>query len=195
MTKKDRRYFGRGLITTYYNLSILPNETSVCIALITDLHGCSFKNLVERLRDESPDIILLAGDLMEDTELIDGWASGYAFLRACSEIAPTYYSLGNHETIGSSRKGTKRTLDVIENIRPRIVKTGVTLLHNESILWNGIRICGLTSGLSKTENHPSEETLEAFAKAPEFRVLLCHHPEYYEPYIRKTNIEIGRAHV
>ena len=71
------------------------------------------------------------------------------------------------------------------------------LLHNESVLANGIRICGLSSGLSKKENRPNEEALAEFASAKEFRILLCHHPEYYVPYIQKTNIDLtvcGHAH-
>lgn len=196
MTHNKHRATGK-LVTTYYELSILPDKTNLNIALVTDLHGCPFQNLVERLRSESPDVILLAGDLMEDAELADEWASGYAFLRTCASIAPTYYSLGNHETIGSSRKGEKYTLDVIDEIRPRITKTGVVFLHDESVLWNNIRICGLTSGLKQRTNTPNTAALAEFAAAKEFRILLCHHPEYYEPYIRSTSIDLtvcGHAH-
>ena len=197
MSKSNKCRTNGRLVTTYYELPILPDKTNLNIALVTDLHGCAFQNLVERLRSESPDVILLAGDLMEDAELVDEWSNGYAFLRTCASIAPTYYSLGNHETIGSSRKGKKYTLDVIEEIRPRIAKTGATFLHDESVLWNNIRICGLTSGLTQSTNVPNARALAEFAAAKEFRILLCHHPEYYEPYVRPTNIELtvcGHAH-
>lgn len=185
------------LITTYYDLPIMSGGKSLRIGLVTDLHSCPHQKLVERLRAESPDLILLAGDIMEDADLADVWASGYAFLRACTEIAPTYYALGNHETVGASLKELQGGFDLPEQTRTRIEETGVVLLHNQSTLWNGIRICGLTSGLSKTENRPNEAALAEFAAFPEFRILLCHHPEYYEPYIRKTNIELtvsGHAH-
>lgn len=191
-----RRNRGK-MITTHYSLPITPNGTPISIALVADLHACPHENLVARLRAEKPDVILIAGDLMENVELGDSGASGYAFLRACAEIAPTYYSLGNHETVGA---GKKKTLDehlIAKDIRARVAKTGAVLLHNESVLWNGIRICGLTSGLSKKENIPCKEALSAFATAPEFRILLCHHPEYYMPYIRQTDIELtvcGHAH-
>ena len=185
------------LITTHYDLSVLPNDKHLTIGLVADLHTCPHEKLVERLRTESPDIILLAGDIMEAGELDNESSSGYAFLRDCAAIAPTYYSLGNHEMIGSSRKNTPKTLENIEQIRAHVAKTGVTLLHNESVLWNDIRICGLTSGLSSKENLPDKEVIARFASAEEFRILLCHHPEYYEPYIRPTNIDLtvcGHAH-
>ncbi len=187
----------RRLVTTRYDLPYVPNNKPLSLALVADLHACPHEKLVERLRDASPDVILLAGDIMENFELKDEGSSGYSFLRSCAAIAPTYYSFGNHETVGANKKGEHCVLDVPTEIRERIANTGVTLLHNESVLWNGIRICGLTSGLSKTENRPNEAALAEFAAFPEFRILLCHHPEYYEPYIRKTNIELtvsGHAH-
>lgn len=185
------------LVTTHYELSILPEGRSLRIGLVTDLHACPHEGLTERLRAESPNLILLAGDVMEDAELLDQSSSGYAFLRDCADIAPTYYSFGNHETVGSGKNGSRCATGVPEDIRQNIAQTGVTLLHNESTLWNGIRICGLASGLTKTENRPNEAALLEFANAEEFRILLCHHPEYYEPYIRQTSIELtvcGHAH-
>lgn len=184
----------RRLVTTRYDLPAMPDGRARRLALIADLHACPHEKLVERLRAETPDMILLAGDIMEDDELTDEWSSGYAFLRECAAIAPTYYALGNHETVGSRKKGTTV---LSEETRARIAKTGVTLLHNESVLADGIRICGLTSGLTKQENRPDEAVLAEFASAPEYRILLCHHPEYYEPYIRSTNIDLvvsGHAH-
>jgi predicted MPP superfamily phosphohydrolase len=189
--------YGKRLVTTHYHLAALPNGKQLDIALVTDLHSCPHEDLVERLRAASPDIILLGGDIMENEELADESMPGYAFLRSCAAIAPTYYSLGNHETIGSNKKSTQFVLGVPEDVGTRIAKTGVTLLHNESVLADGVRICGLASGLSKKGNHPNEAVLAEFANAKEFRILLCHHPEYYEPYIRKTNIDLtvcGHAH-
>ena len=185
------------IVTTHYNISVLPNSKPLTIGLVTDLHTCPYQKLVEHLRAESLDVILLAGDIMEDKQLADEKSSGYTFLRACAEIAPTYYSLGNHETVGSRLSSTQKPLEVSTKIREEIARTGVTLLHNGSALWNGIRICGLTSGLSKKENRPNEAAISEFANAKEFRILLCHHPEYYEPYIKKTGIELtvcGHAH-
>ena len=187
----------RRLVTTHYDLPLLPNGKPTTVALVADLHTRPHKKLIERLRTEAPDIILLAGDIMEARDLDDESSSGYAFLRDCAAIAPTYYSLGNHEMIGSSRKNPPKKDEDIDEIRARVAKTGVTLLHNESALWNGIRICGLTSGLRGKENIPDKQAITRFASAEEFRILLCHHPEYYEPYIRPTNIDLtvcGHAH-
>lgn len=184
-------------VTTYYNIPALPNGKPLSIALVTDLHSCEHETLVDRLRDETPDMILLVGDIIEAKQLTDEQSSTYAFLRSCVAIAPTYYSFGNHEVIGANKKAKTCEKNILAEIRDRITETGVTLLHNESVLTDGIRICGLTSGLTKKENRPNEEALAEFANSSEFRILLCHHPEYYEPYIRQTNIDLivcGHAH-
>ena len=185
------------LVTTHYELPILPDGKALDIAVVSDLHDCASAELLQRLRDASPDVILLPGDLTEADALLDENADVYAFLRTCAEIAPAYYALGNHETIGSRKGGTWCQNGVPVEIREKIEQTGVKLLHNESVLWNGIRICGLPSGLTKSANLPDEAALADFAAAKEFRILLCHHPEYYEPYVRATNIELtvsGHAH-
>ena len=189
--------YGKRLVTTYYDLPILPNGKPLCIGLVSDLHACPHDKLLARLRAESPDVILLAGDIMEDCQLVTEGASGYDFLRACADIAPTYYAFGNHETVGSSKKAFLPERSDFAEIRTRITATGVTLLYDESVLWNGIRICGLSSGLCKKQNKPNEKALQEFANASEFRILLCHHPEYYKPYIKNTSIDLtvcGHAH-
>ena len=135
--------------------------------------------------------------MTEAEKLTNENADVYAFLRACAAIAPTYYAFGNHETIGARKNKTWCQNGAPVEIREKIEQTGVKLLHNESVLWNGIRICGLSSGLTKTANVPNEAALAEFAGAKEPRILLCHHPEYFEPYIRTTNIELtvsGHAH-
>lgn len=187
----------RRLVVTEYTLPILFDQKAFDIAVVSDLHGCRHTELVERLREKSPAIILLPGDLTEAEKLTNENADVYAFLRACAAIAPTYYAFGNHETIGARKNKTWCQNGAPVEIREKIEQTGVKLLHNESVLWNGIRICGLSSGLTKTTNVPDEVALAEFAAAKELRILLCHHPEYFESYIRTTNIELtvsGHAH-
>jgi predicted MPP superfamily phosphohydrolase len=184
----------RRLVVTRYSIAALSLEKTLDIAIVSDLHGCAHEVLVKRLRKVSPDMILLVGDIMENNRLANESNSEYAFLRQCAVIAPTYYSFGNHEVVGAHKKGK---LKITKEICKQIEATGVTVLHNSSVVVDGIRICGLTSGLTKTENRPNKLILGAFAKAPEYRILLCHHPEYYEPYIRSTNIDLtvsGHAH-
>ncbi len=193
-----RRETGTTRTTTYRLPS--PVGYGLTIAVASDLHGNDPAEALEQLRNAAPDLILVPGDLMDDKALRDPNASGYTFLAECADIAPTFYSLGNHE-LACYHKGNPWRhpipLPLTEEIRERIAATGVTLLENESTEWNGIAICALSSGINGAENKPDLEALESFEDLSKSRILLCHHPEYFIPYIKDTGIELtvsGHAH-
>jgi predicted MPP superfamily phosphohydrolase len=135
------------------------------------------------------------------------------FLSACTSIAPTFLSLGNHEWM----------LDQ-EDLR-LLSSTGIIVLDNSWIEQDGLVIAGLTSGYvidyrafrsaQPTEpryprredlygiggaaraaaHKPDTDWLSDFAAQPGFHVLLSHHPEYW-PLI-PSSIELvlsGHAH-
>ncbi|MBQ7334855.1 MAG: VanZ family protein [Clostridia bacterium] len=197
-------YFSRKeapkLKLTNYFLKTEKATPKLRIAVAADLHGNDHTACLRLLHDASPDLILIPGDLMEDGELENESASGYTFLRECAAIAPTYYSLGNHE-IACYHKGNpwRHPTPILPSaeVRKRIAHTGAVLLDNESVMHGELCICGLTSGINRDKNEPNTEALTRFASLPGFRILLCHHPEYFMPYIRKTDIELtvsGHAH-
>ena len=186
--------------TTRYFLHSDRKDLRLRLAVASDLHGMGYEKVLEILQKESPDLILIPGDLMEDKALADPQNPGYDFLRACVTIAPTYYSYGNHE-IGCYHKGKPWAKPTPKPLPPRakeyVAQTGAILLDNESKTHGIFEICGLTSGLNGKVNQPDLEALKRFDHAPGFRILLCHHPEYYMPYIQKTGIELtvcGHAH-
>ena len=70
-------------------------------------------------------------------------------------------------------------------------------MQNTSVQFGRLTICGLDSGLDGRENKPDLDSIAAFDAAPGYRILLCHHPEYYFSYIRQTSIDLvicGHAH-
>ena len=189
-----------GMQITRYPIHAASMEKCLRAAVASDIHNCEHEVVLQALQSESPDLILIPGDLMDDHRLRDPNALGYAFLRACAEIAPTYYSLGNHE-LACYHKGNPwrhpipRPID--DEIRERISQTGATLLENDCIHENRLCICGLTTGINGHENRPDTDTLERFAKETDYRILLCHHPEYFDSYIKQTSIDLtvcGHAH-
>ena len=196
---------------TVYQLSA-PNALS--IALISDLHNRPFHALLSSLRTHQPDLIAITGDLIvghlpADNSLAMEYAE-YAlpFLRGCAKLAPAYFSLGNHEWMLCA--------DDLALLR----STGVQLLDNSWITHKAFAIGGLTSGrvtayresvpgwrtgYSKTYEMPSHSTvqppnldwLDSFEHSGMFRILLCHHPEYWPRYLRKRSIDLvlsGHAH-
>lgn len=177
------------------------------MALVTDLHSQEYSRVTDGLRSIAPDYILLAGDILE---ALDGSLDGinekaFGFLFKAALIAPTFYSTGNHEDGGvhSERRNWKKrhfegmTRSYSEENLQRIKQSGVELLIDRYVVRDGIAFGGLASGLILEEHKPNLDFLDEFARLSEPKVLLCHHPEYYEPYIKKLPIDLtvsGHAH-
>ena len=175
------------------------------IALVSDLHSHNPQSMLRAVRKTRPDIICIAGDL---TEALDGSMDGkneYGFiaLRALCEIAPTFYAPGNHEIAAyhlhhvvnpDPRPGADR---ISAQNRARIDKTGARFLENTFTEWHDILIGGLGSGMLETGGVPRMDALEGFLASEGFKILLCHHPEYYAKYLRTYDVDLvlaGHAH-
>ena len=79
----------------------------------------------------------------------------------------------------------------------KIKESGVNLLLDEYVIYDGIAFGGLASGLVRDNGEPDVEFLHRFANLQEPKVLICHHPEYYTKYIKKLSIDLivsGHAH-
>ena len=188
-------------LTRYCLLPDAPKNLTVrSIAVAADLHDNPHTEVLHALRREKPDIILIPGDLMDDQSIRNKASIGYDFLRECAKIAPTFYSVGNHE-IGCYHKGNpwRKPVPVPlpSKAKEEIGNTGAILLDNEWVRFGNVILCGLTSGIDREKNEPNAETLRAFASLPGSRILLCHHPEYFVPYVQNTTIALtvcGPAH-
>ena len=165
-------------------------------AVVADLHGKPTSGLYEALKAEKPDVILVPGDLCTIGEYDDRsvaperrekWLrtqkEAISFLKTAVDIAPVYYSRGNHEW----------SLD--DEYRNTVKETSTVLLENEWAEYcPGLFIGGLNSAQCCNVNKDGKESTET--RRPDidwlkrstpdgYRLLLCHHPEYYpavEPY-------------
>ncbi|MBQ8345489.1 MAG: hypothetical protein IJY42_04385, partial [Clostridia bacterium] len=84
-----------------------------------------------------------------------------------------------------------------EENRKRIEASGVTWLEDAYAVTDGIAFGGLSSGLMDRNEVPKTPWLTEFASLEHPRVLLCHHPEYYEPYLKPLSLDLivsGHAH-
>ena len=174
-------------------------------ALISDLHGDDPEEIIEILKNISPDFILAPGDIFEP---LDGSQdkvneAGFRLLSSCAEIAPTFFSPGNHEVGGTRSWSLKWKFPVgrgknysSENIA-RLAETGVTFLDDTFVVRDGFAFGGLGSGLINAGGKPELNHLSDFCRCDHPKILLCHHPEYYEKYLRDYDIDLivsGHAH-
>ncbi len=198
---------------THYRLSNKVPSVSFRAAVVADLHDRSCPALLPLLREQRPDLILIPGDLCErldvgrlqDVSKGEPHRHGLTLLREMTAIAPTFYSFGNHE-IGACHghiykvkvSGGELSLPVIAQKWLKIIESaGVTLLQEDFVHWNGICIGGLGSGLLNPNGIPDLHFVDAFAKEDGYKLLLCHHPEYFDRYLRPYSIDLivsGHAH-
>ena len=191
---------------TRYELTAPELNASCKACVVADLHDRPYAEILPVLKAERPDLILIPGDLTETMrEGVDPTTRpGISLLRECAVIAPTFYSLGNHEIGGchgnirkTKRAGTPLTFTLTDAWREAIAATGATLLHGTHTVWNGLVIGSLGSGLLNPGWVPDLTPLEAFVNTPGYHVLLCHHPEYFDRYLRPYPIDLtisGHAH-
>ena len=158
------------------------------MVVLADFHDGDPDPVLTSVRALKPDAILVTGDVVHDADRFSG---GLALLRALITVAPVFCSLGNHEYR-------------VKDIEARIRKTGVRLLDNTYTTLYGFVIGGLSSGcrgkkqgrLKKTPA-PDDSFLSDFCAEKGTHILLCHHPEYYLPYLQDRKIELvlaGHAH-
>ena len=190
--------------TRYRLTTTHPVSFKACV--VADLHDHSYKGILPILKSECPDLILVPGDLTEGllSDVSPADRPGLALLRECTTIAPTFYTFGNHEMGGchrNIRRAKRADAPVSFTLSPAwreiIDSTGATLLHQEHTEWNGLIIGALGSGLLNPHWIPDLSMLEAFSASKGYKLLLCHHPEYFDRYLRPYPIDLivsGHAH-
>lgn len=169
-------------VTTEYRVAAdVPRELT--FAFVSDLHGCPNAPVVEAIEKLAPDAVLVGGDFIHNARI---WESGIEFLELAAGVAPTFAALGNHEF--------QSGLDVRRLVR----NSGATLLDDDFVSFGGIMIGALSSGFDpEGDGGVDLRFLDRFSKKPGFKVLLCHHPEYYDRFIKQRDIDLtlsGHAH-
>ena len=191
----------------------LPGPERLRIALVSDLHGRPYGAVISSLRARRPDLVCVAGDfihgLLPRRGLDFEATSAPAFFRACASLAPCFVSLGNHEW------------PLAPEDLALLRETGVILLDNAWTRFGPLVIGGLSSAYIRGyrsyraqrdgERYPVPDSIHHVARGvtPEldwlgdycaqegWRLLLCHHPEYWPRYLRALPIPLtlsGHAH-
>ncbi len=193
-------YCNNTLEISNYSFKTDELKTSLRIVFISDQHNKEFgennANLVSKIKEQKPDIIMVGGDMVTRNFSNDGVMKN--LFPQLAAIAPTYCCLGNHE----------RDLANEIDFSCDIAQTGVKLLDNESINFkkNGesILIGGLSDFPYYDFDAPNYDTPERYFwdefkedSAKSFSILLHHQPEYIGDMISESNVDIvlcGHTH-
>ena len=123
------------MVETFYRIPALP----VFTAVLADYHNGNPDPILASLRQNRPDLIVIAGDLVygsrpEGEELIVEKQAGILpLLNGCAVVAPTFLSLGNHDWA------------LCGEDLARIAGTGVTVLDNR---WEAVTLRRAGDGAS-----------------------------------------------
>lgn len=175
------------------SLSQLPPQMNgIKIVQISDLHDAKFgknqERLIEQVKSQKPDIILITGDIIDryNYELERSLDAVKGFVK----IAPTFYVDGNHEI----------SINKVAEIHTELKNAGVQVLDNEAVdfTWNNtvFSIIGISDPLS---GYSVEDMLaKALHSVPNnrFKLLLSHRSENAADYA-KYGVDLvytGHAH-
>lgn len=174
------------LKTVCYTVENPKSETPLRIAFISDLHSCLYggsdqSDLLEAVRAQNPDMVLLGGDIFDSRRMPDDGA--ITALKALGSEYTCYYVSGNHEV----RHGK---LDYYKEI---VASCGVTVLDgfNTKIAISATSgtpdIYGFDDTTAYDDIHEQlahiKQTTENFHFEESFNVLLIHRPEHFEHYV------------
>ncbi len=152
------------------------------IVLLTDFHSSSYGTNQQVLLDvvdrQQPDVILLAGDILEDVRPHE---PSIELLSQLSKKYPCYYTTGNHEEWSGE----------VDNIKKIVRECGVEILEGEYVDFGEIRICGVDN-----EMYGKQFVDCVDAAGEKFTVLMSHRPDRVDMYSGKgfDVVVCGHAH-
>jgi predicted MPP superfamily phosphohydrolase len=196
---------------TEYTIKTEKIKNNLCIATVSDLHARAPQRVLSALREMSPDMILLPGDILEvaNEYMSQRNENSLLFFREAVKIAPCYYCFGNHEIYYSHAAREKNRVpnpDMLAEIIKQVKGLGVNIVNDsytsvaindsESILIGGL-VCGQDTDPSLNQKKPNLVFLDEYSKKDGYKILLCHYPHYYDEYLKKTDFDLilsGHAH-
>ena len=157
----------------YYSEKVSEATDGFRIAQISDLHGWNWgkhqETLLRHLEEEAPDLIVLTGDLIDETS--QNFEPLWDLVRGAAKIAPVYFAEGNHESV-LSEEGQKEIAEIV-------VRAGGTYLANEAVRIGGnggFWLVGMKcDGILKAD-------IRENLKRDGLTILLSHIPQYMEKY-------------
>lgn len=186
-----------GFTVTHYNIAtpkLKRTAKEKKVLFLSDLHnreyGSHNDRLVEAVKREHPDLILVTGDMLVGKPG-RSFAVAAEFMKRLPEICPVYYSNGNHEQ--RMRIHPEKYGDAYVQYKKELEDAGVHFLVNESeaLSWDGGKT--VITGLEVPEEcylrgKRSPMTLEEAkkrignAEKDVYEILMVHQPDFMTVY-------------
>lgn len=186
-------YDSRRFVKVEYTVCSDKLKKNFDIVVLADLHNKSYgeKNseLLKAVEALSPDMIVIAGDMLT----ADGKHTAYdvplALLQRLAEKYPVYYANGNHEY--RLKVYPEDYGNMYAEYRKKLLECGVHMLENERVRLQdyNLEICGLEIErryYRRLHLRPMEEnyveSILGISRRDCFELLIAHNPDYFERY-------------
>lgn len=174
---------------TNYHIKSKKITKKVKIIHLSDLHSKPFKKVLNIVKNNNPDIIVITGDFINDKG--KNKEKMLAFGKKLVAIAPVYYVTGNHE----------RRLDYFDDLMCELKKIGFHVLLNELTCFkkgnDKIHILGLDENQANFEDYKARKkgifkykdmkpNFDLLNEKDGFKIVLSHYPENFE-FVKEQN--------
>lgn len=154
---------------------------------VSDLHARSYgkdnKRLIDLIRQQQPDIILVGGDL-NISKIPSSDKKALAFLRQIADLAPVYYAPGNHEKAMTDlkvfRDRNHRYMDELGRLNIRYMSNAAVHL-NESISLTGLD-ASYSYYRKISPKKMSAESIKRYVGTADktvYNIILAHFPDFF----------------
>ena len=194
---------------TYYQVGSGKISQGMRILQISDLHESSFgdhnKDLVNRIEELAPDLIVLTGDIIDEAG--EDYAVTLDLCEQLVDLAPVYFVWGNHETMASfdlndmsieeidellgcdeDSRSSEGFWDMKDDLKESLEDLGVHVLWNQyetvQIGQDQVDIYGVLTGNAYAFWQYAEDTYTEFRyeNTDHFKLLLSHEPYIFETW-------------
>ena len=175
-------YENNKLDITKYELNSKDIVNPVKMVQLSDLHSKPAKNVLNTVKELTPDIIFITGDYINDHEKNKEKMLSYG--KELVKTAPVFYITGNHE----------RRLENFDELMSKLKGIGFTVLLDETddIIINGnkINILGLDENQAGFDDYKArkngtfkykDESLlfKELSEKSGYKIVLSHYPENF----------------
>lgn len=164
------------------------------IIFLSDLHNRMYgeenERLLESIRNQHPDLILIGGDMLVRKDG-NSYDKTVHFLAKLPGICPVYCANGNHEQ--KLKELPDKYEQSYEEYKKALTASGIHMLENASetvkldevpVKLSGLEIpLGAYARLGKKELSLKEITDRIGEHGDDYQILLAHHPGYMKEYL------------
>lgn len=175
-------YFAHHIYITRYDIDTGKNiGDGLRIALIADSHlgitldGEGFAKQMKRIDELEPDIVVVAGDFVDDESCKADMERACEALGDINAKYGVYFAFGNHDK-GYYSDGYRDFNE--ESLRKSLTENGVVILEDDIADIND-KVCLIGRQDRSVEDRASMMTLMAQVTEPRYRIVIDHQPNDY----------------